>query len=202
MPYSQEEIQKYLEILESSIKNEPDPEIPSIKKITGNREALGGCKPPTTCCHNPRFIIWCGYRLCENCCTTSGHVLGYFDNKEYDRFHFQKKSVYQPKYYYEKKVNQISKRINLSDEEKSLLYDKLISIDKRIKEQLNNQFGRKRLINIFYLIKKILEEMGSDKSEEVYLKIGEQTLQKYDDWWENYQKVKTYGFPLKPLSLD
>lgn len=116
--------------------------------------------------------------------------MGYFDNKEYDRFHFQKKSVYQPKYYYEKKVNLISKRINLSDEEKSLLYDKLISIDKRIKDQLNDKFGRKRLINIFYLIKKILEEMGSDKSKEVYLKISKQTLQKYNNWWENYQKLR------------
>ena len=186
MTYSQEEIEKYLEILESNIKNEPAPEIPSI---IDSRGALGGQGPPRCCC-NPQFIIWCGYRLCENCCTTSGHVLGYFDNKEYDRFHFQKKSVYQPKYYYEKKVNQISKRINLSDEEKSELYDKLISIDNKLKKQLNNQFGRKRLINIFYLIKKILEEMGSDKSKEVYLKISKQTLQKYNNWWENYTKLR------------
>ena len=184
MTYSQEEIEKYLEILESSINNNPSPEIPSISNALGSRG-----QGSSLCCCNPQFIIWCGYRLCENCCTTSGHVLGYFDNKEYDRFHFQKKSVYQPKYYYEKKVNQISKRINLSDEEKSLLYDKLISIDKRIKEQLNNQFGRKRLINIFYLIKKILEEMGSDKSKEVYLKISKQTLQKYNNWWENYKNL-------------
>ena len=172
MHYTKEQIEKYLEILKSC-----------------SRGVLGGQGPPT-CCNNPIFVIEGGYRLCENCCTTSGHVLGYFDNKEYDRFHFQKKSVYQPKYYYEKKVNQISKRINLSDEEKSELYDKLISIDNNLKKQLNNQFGRKRLINIFYLIKKILEEMGSDKSKEVYLKISKQTLQKYNNWWENYTKLR------------
>ena len=189
MKYSQEEIEKYLEILESSIKNNPSPEIPSIKNIIGSRGSLGGQGPPI-CCENPQFIIWSGYRLCENCCTTSGHVLGYFDTKEYDRFHFQKKSVYQPKYYYEKKVNQISNRINLSDEEKSLVYDKLIKIDERIKKQLNEEFGRKRLINIFYLIKKILEEMGSDKSKEISLEIGKKTLENYDDWWENYVNMR------------
>lgn len=187
MNYSQEEIEKYLEILESNIKNNPSPELPSINNIIGSRARN---PPTTTCCQNPQFIIWSGCRLCENCCTTSGHVLGYFDTKEYDRFHFQKKSVYQPKYYYEKKVNQISNIINLSDEEKSLVYDKLIKIDERIKEQLNNQFGRKRLINIFYLIKKILEEMGSDKSKEIYLEIGKQTLNDYDNWWENYANLR------------
>lgn len=181
MSYSQEEIEKYLEILESSINNYPSPEIPSISNIIDK---------PKKCCENPQFIIWCGYRLCENCCITSGHVLGYFDTKEYDRFHFQKKSVYQPKYYYEKKVNQISNIIDLCDEEKSLVYDKLIKIDERIKEQLNNQFGRKRLINIFCLIKKILEEMGSAKSEEIPIEIGKKTLENYDDWWENYVNMR------------
>ena len=149
MTYTSHEIEKYLEILESNIKNNPNPDLPSIGDVIVNSN---------NCCADPQFIIWSGYRLCKNCSTTSGHVLGYFDTKEYDRFHFQKKSVYQPKYYYEKKVNQISNIIDLSDEEKSLVYDKLIKIDERIKEQLNNQFGRKRLINIFCLIKKILEE--------------------------------------------
>ena len=181
MTYTSHEIKKYLEILESNIKNKPTSDLPSINDtiVSFNK-----------CCENPQFIIWSGYRLCENCCTTSGHVLGYFDTKEYGRFHFQKKSVYQPKYYYEKKVDQISNIIELSDEEKSLVYDKLIKIDEKIKEQLNKQFGRKRLINIFYLIKKILEEMGSDKSEEIYLKISKQTLKNYDNWWKNYNNLR------------
>lgn len=169
MSYSREEIEKYLEILRSLSKKEQ-----AVK---------------SSCCESPSFIIESGYHLCENCGTTKGHVLGYFDNKEYDRFHFQKKSVYQPKYYYEKKVNLISKSINLSDEEKCELYDRLISIDNNLKKQLNSQFGRKRLINIFYLIKKILEEMGSEKSIQVYLRISKQTLQKYNNWWENYKKL-------------
>ena len=94
MSYSKEEIEKYLEILRSY-----------------SRGVSGGGTPPALCCDSPSFIIDSGYHLCENCGTTNGHVLGYYDIKEYDRFHFQKKSVYQCKYYYEKKVNQISKRI-------------------------------------------------------------------------------------------
>ena len=82
MPYSKEQIEKYLEILRSYGRDL------SAK--------------PSSCCLNPSFIIELGYHLCENCGTTNGHVLVYFDNKEYGRFHFQKKSVYQPKYYYEK----------------------------------------------------------------------------------------------------
>ena len=50
MVYSQEEIQKYLEIMESNIKNNPSPDLPS------SRGVLGGQGPPT-CCENPRFII-------------------------------------------------------------------------------------------------------------------------------------------------
>ena len=184
---SQEEVEKSRGVLGGC--NPPTKKYLKILKIY-NKWILGKRNRPNKCCDNPHFTIWSGYRLCENCCTTSGHVLGYFDTKEYDRFHFQKKSVYQPKYYYEKKVDQISNRIELSDEEKSLVYDKLIKIDEKIKEQLNNQFGRKRLINILYLIKKILEEMGSDKSEEIYLKISKQTLKNYDNWWENDQELR------------
>ena len=42
MNYSQEEIQKYLKILESNIKNKPEPEIPSINNIIDSRGVLGG----------------------------------------------------------------------------------------------------------------------------------------------------------------
>ena len=174
MSYTQEEIQKYLSIMEEN----------KVKR-RGFRENQG-----SPCCDDVHFIIWSGYRLCENCGTTSGHVLGYFDAKEYDRFHFQKKSVYQPKYYYEKKVSQISDKIDLSDEEKSLVYDKLIKIDEKTKKKINADFGRKRLVNVLYLIKRILEEIGSDKSEEIKLKIGKKTLNNYDKWWQEYQNFR------------
>ena len=81
--------------------------------------------------------------------------MGYYDQKDYDRLHFRKKSIYQRKYYYEKKVNEVSKRIQLTDEEKDELYNKLISITNQTMEILNKQFCRKRMISIFLSNQKI-----------------------------------------------
>ena len=120
----------------------------------------------------------------------NGHVLGYHDYKDKDRLHFQKKSIYQRKYHYEKKVNQVSRRLELSDDTKCDLMDKLMKIDKNAIEKLNNQFKRKRIINIFYLIKKIMEEMGNEKYTFVYLNISEQTLVFYEKWWDSYKSLK------------
>ena len=80
--------------------------------------------------------------------------MGYFDKKDYDRLHFRKKSIYQRKYHYEKKVDQVSKIIKLTEDEKCDLFYKLMAIDNKVMEILNKQFCRKRMISIFYLIKK------------------------------------------------
>ena len=119
----------------------------------------------------------------------TSHVLG-FDLKEYDRFHFRKKSIYQRKYHYEKKVDQVSKSLHLAEDEKCELYNNLMNIDEHVMEILNNQFCRKRMISIFYLIKKFLEEMANEKSKLVYLKISPQTLVNYEKWWNSYINLK------------
>ena len=173
MTYTEDKIKKYLEILRNY--NKP---VDVIKKVICiNRQS-------------DNFCVESGYNVCESCGTTNGHVLGYFDLKEYDRFHFRKKSIYQRKYHYEKKVDKISKRLNLSDDEKNDLYSKLMKIDNNVMEKLNKQFCRKRMINIFYLIKKLLEEMGCKKSSIVYLKISPQTLENYEKWWDSYKSSK------------
>ena len=74
--------------------------------------------------------------------------------KDYDRLHFRKKSIYQRKYHYEKKVHQVSKRLHLHDVEKCDLYNKLMAIDNHVVEILNKQFCRKRMISIFLFNKK------------------------------------------------
>ena len=134
MTYTKEEIEKYLEILRSY---NTQPEEKENKKVLCSN------------CQSDSFSIESGYNICYSCGTTNGQVLGYFDLKEYDRFHFRKKSIYQRKYHYEKKVNQVSKRINLSDNEKCELYNKLMNIDNHVMEILNKQFCRKRMISIF-----------------------------------------------------
>ena len=170
MAYTKEEIEKYLEILKSYNTQPEEKE---------NRFRCSNCQSDS-------FSIELGYNICDSCGLTNGHVHGYFDLKEYDRFHFRKKSIYQRKYHYEKKIDQISKRINLSDDEKFKLYNKLMEIDNHVMEILNKKFCRKRMISIFYLIKKLLEEMDCEKYKLLYLKISPQTLENYEKWWDSY----------------
>ena len=47
------------------------------------------------------------------------------------------------------------------------------------------------MISIFYLIKKLLEEMGCEKYKLVHLKISPQTLENYEKWWNSYKSLNT-----------
>ena len=166
-PLSEDQIKKYLEILHNYTKNISDePKMQSSQ--------CSNCENRTS------FTIDFGYKICEECGITNGHVLGYFDPKEYDRLYFRKKSVYQRKYYYEKKIKQIP---NLTGEEKDELYKKLMEIDEKVMKKVNKKFSRKRMINIFYIINKMLEEMGLNV---IQLNISSQTRNYYDKWWETY----------------
>ena len=174
MSYTDEEINKYLKIL-SNYNNRMQQFSPKSK-----------CKG---CPNTKSFTIDSGLKICDECGTENGHVLGQFDLKDFDRLHYRKKSIYHRKYHYEKKVNQISKLINLNDEQKCELYDRLIKIDNYIMEILNKQYFRKRMININYLTKKLLEEMGCEKYKLIDLKISPQTLEIYDQWWASYKDL-------------
>ena len=69
-----------------------------------------------------------------------------------------------------------------------------MEIDNNVMEVLNNQYCRKRMISIFYLIKKLLAEMGGESSKAsklIYLKISPQTLDNYENWWDSYKSLKT-----------
>ena len=169
MTYTEDQIKQYLEILHNYTK-QPVEEVDNSKKAK--------C-----------FTIDSGYKICDYCGVANGHVLGFYDVKDYDRLYFRKKSIYQRKYHYEKKVNQVSKRINLTDEQKYELYKKLMEIDNNVMEILNKKYCRKRMISIFYLIKKLLEEMGDEKYKLVYLKISDQTLENYEKWWDSYKSL-------------
>ena len=176
MTYTEEEIKKYLEIL-NNYTSKPEEEVSRKSKCCN-------------CQNSECFTIDSGYKICYYCGVANGHVLGFYDVKDYDRLYFRKKSIYHRKYHYEKKVNQISKRINLNDEQKCELYDKLLKIDNYIMEILNKQYFRKRMININYLTKKLLEEMGCEKYKLIVLKISPQTLEIYEKWWSSYKDLK------------
>ena len=172
MTYSEEKIQKYFEIIQKYTK--------SPKKETNRKTKCWNCQETD-------FEIVSGFKICENCGCQNEAVLGYFDKRDQDRLIFRKKSIYQRKYHFEKKVNQISKKIKLDEEEKYNLYLKLLEIDNSVLEKLNKQFSRKRTINIVFLIKKILEEMRNPKHKLVEINIGEQTLENYENWWNSYK---------------
>ena len=157
MPYSEEQIKRYMEILHKYTKP-PEDEVSRKTKCWN-------------CQIDDCFTIVSGFKLCENSGGQNEHVLGYFDKKDYDRLYFRKKSIYQRKYHYEKKVNQ------------------LMAIDNNVMEILNKQFCRKRIISIFYLIKKILEEIGNEKYKLIHLNISEQTLTYYEKWWHSYKSL-------------
>ena len=176
MSYTEEEIKKYLEILRN-YTTQPVEEV-NVKAKCCN------------CQNSECFTIDSGYKICDYCGVANGHVLGFYDVKDYDRLYFRKKSIYHRKYHYEKKVNQISKRINLTDEQKCELYDQLLKIDNYTMEILNKKNFRKRMISIEYLIKKLLEEIGCEKYKLIYLKISPQTLEIYEKWWLSYKELK------------
>ena len=180
MCYKEDQIKKYLEILHNYTKNISDePKMQSSQ-----------C---SNCENSENFAIYQGYKICEECGITNGHVLGYFDPKEYDRLYFRKKSVYQRKYYYEKKIKQIP---NLTGEEKDGLYQKLMEIDEGVMKQVNKDFKRKRMINIFFIINKFLEEMGLNT---IHLNISTQTRDYYDRWWNSYMGGLQAPPPKTPL---
>ena len=94
MRYTDEQIENYLQILQT---------------LPSSRGVLGGGTPPNRrvrCryCGCDRFWREMGYNWCEKCYMSNGHVLGYYDQKEYERFHFRQRSIYQRKYYYEKRL--------------------------------------------------------------------------------------------------
>ena len=175
MTYSEEEIQKYFDIIQKYTK--------SPKKETD-------LKTRCWCCQETDFEVDKGFKLCINCGSYNERVLGYFDKRDQDRLIFRKKSIYQRKYHFEKKINQISQRLNLSEDEKYNLYSKLLEIDNKVMEKLNKQFNRKRSISIVFLIKKILEEIKNPKHSLVELNIGDQTLENYENWWRSYKSLK------------
>ena len=178
MTYTEEEIKKYLDILHNyKVEKER-----AIGKNVGSPTCRG--------CLNPKsFLQYSGYYMCNECGELKGHILGKFDVNDFDRLHYQKKSIYHRKYYFDKKIKNISKLINLTDEEKSELYDKLLLLNSNKMKIINKQYCRKRMININYVIKKILEEIRCEKYKNINIKISPQILVTYNNWWKSYKKI-------------
>ena len=178
MSYTEEEIKKYLDILHNyKIESE------------GVIEGTIGSPICKGCSNTESFSTYLGQNMCNECGTLNGHVLGHFDIKDFDRLYYRKKSIYHRKYYYDKKVKNISKLINLTDEQKFELYNRILKIDNYNINIINKQYLRKRMININYVIKNFLEKMGCENYKNIKVKINPQTLDIYDRWWKSYNNI-------------
>ena len=187
MAYTKEQIEEYIEIF---LKYKKQLEEPLLKE----KNIYTACVNPD-CITNQQgdqqggleFYIESGFYMCESCDSLNGHALGYYDLKEYDRFHYRKKSIYQRKYHYENKVKDISKRLALTDDEQYCLYNKLMEIEVKTIDEINKHFNRKRMISVFYLIKRLLKEMGCEKYKQIGLKLSKETFANYEKWWKYYK---------------
>ena len=65
----------------------------------------------------------------------------------------------------------------------------LEKIDK-VLSTINIQYERKRLINITYLIKRILTDYDKTEADKIQLKLSDKTLKFYDNWFKTYQKIQ------------
>ena len=175
MNYTEEEIKKYLDVLHNY-----------KEEIKGKKVSSYICKG---CSNTESFSSYLGYNMCNECGTLNGHILGQFDIKDFDRLYYRKKSIYHRKYYYDKKIENISKSINITDEQKNELYNKLLKLDNKIIKILNKQYFRNRMININFIIKKILEEMGIENYIYINIKISPKILEIYESWWKSYNNL-------------
>ena len=184
MTYSEEEIQKYLNILQnfkdglniiSPIKNE------NIPPKTPEHISCENCG-------NTHFFKDGGYRYCKKCFYSVGRVF----IKEVtfkDRCCFRQKCIYKREYHYQNKIEEINKNCSLemSSNEKYELLLKLQKIDK-VMEKINEKWKRKRLINITYLIKRVLSGYDKLRADKIQLHLSEKILKFYDQWYDEYQK--------------
>ena len=177
--YSEDEIQKYMNIIDT------------YKKSKRKKDIVES--------HSHELEPYMGQWLCVKCGVIKGYILGQYDINDFDRLYYQKKSIYHRKYYFEKKVNNISKLIGLNDKEKCELYEKLLEMDSSIMVKVNKKYNRKRMININFIIKKILKQIESrgvegenpprEKYKKINIKISPKILEIYNNWWKVYKEL-------------
>ena len=63
-----------------------------------------------------------------------------------------------------------------------------MEIDEKVMKEVNKKFSRKRMINVFYVANRILEEMGL--KNKIQLNISSQTKEYYDRWWKSYLELR------------
>ena len=141
-------------------------------------------------CGNINFFKDHSFCNCNKCFYSVGRVfIKDFTSK--DRGHFQKKSVYKRSYHYQNKLEEISTKYNL-DIRPEVHYKLRSDLEKNDMKlnKINDTYKRKRLINITYLIKRILGEYDKSEADKIQLKLSDKTLKFYDNWYKTYESCQ------------
>ena len=185
MIYSKEEIIQYTNILKK-FNDGMNLYSPILENIPLKTPGKVSCEN----CGNTHFFKDHGFRYCDKCFDSIGRVF-IKDFTSRDRCHFQKKSVYKRSYHYQNKLEEIKRKYDLDI--KPEVYYKLKSdlekIDKAL-NKINEKYERKRLINISYLIKRILSDYDTHESDKIKLKLSDKTLKFYDNWYKTYESCQ------------
>ena len=185
MTYSEEEIKKYLNILRN-FDDGLDVYTPVLDKhIALKIPEKVSCEN----CGNTHFFKDKGFRYCNKCFYSVGRVfIKDFTSK--DGCHFQKNSVYKRSYHYQNKLEEVSKKYNL-DITPEVHYELRLDLEKIDNKlnKINDTYQRKRLINITYLIKRILGEYDKSEADKIQLKLSDKTLKFYDEWYKTYLSI-------------
>ena len=136
------------------------------------------------CCDDQNIIKDNGEIVCQNC----GIVHGFDSKREFIEFHefrFRRKSVYHRKYHIDNKLIDIQDKcgIILSCQDQIKMKKIFLEIGK-IYDEVKNE--RKRMININFLICKILERMKISH-EKIPISESKRTLNFYNQYWNEIE---------------
>ena len=182
MTYTKEEIERYTNIL----KNLND----GLNIYTPIRNSIPLKKPKKISCENcgnKHFFKDNGLRFCNKCFISIGRVF-IKDYTSKDRCHFQKKSIYNRSYHIQNRLDEITQKydLDIKPEVYFKLKADLENLDRKI-NKINQEHERKRMINISYVIKKILKKYDKQEAKKIKLNIADDTKYEYDDWFKTFQ---------------
>ena len=185
MTYTKEEIECYTNILKN-LNDGLNIYTPILDHIPRKKPEKFSCKN----CGNKHFFKENGLLYCNKCFCYWRTFINDYTSK--DCYHFQKKSIYNRSYHIQNRLDEITKKYDLDI--KPEVYFKLKADLRNLEgkiNKLNQEHERKRMINISYVIKKILKKYDKQEAKKIKLNIGNDTKYEYDNW---FKKLKKYEY--------
>ena len=184
MTYTKEEIELYTNILKN-LNDGLNIYTPILDNLPRKKPEKASCKN----CGNKHFFKDNGLLICNKCfCVITICFIKDYNSK--DRCHFQKKSIYNRSYHINNRLDEITKKydLDIKPEVYLNLKEDLRNLDRKI-NKINQEHKRKRIINISYIIKKILKKYDKQEAKKIKLNIGKDTKHEYDVWLKNFQSI-------------